>query len=301
MKNVPSRGAAGVDGGFLRPVAELMAVMLADMERRRACPGALCGASTGFASLDSLTGGLRRGTLNVVASRRPEDAMAVALKAVESVALRAGKAVAMLSIDVPCETVVGRLAASVARIPWGVSGGLGLAEWRRLGEASDAIAQAGLFICDTPAMSLDEVRSHAQWWHLVRGGLGLIVLDDLQRVQVLGTNYNRAAQIGFVTRSLKALARELDVPILALSQLGASVERRPGKRPALTDLAESGSIEDDADLVVFVHRGERVQVQPLGGVAEFIVGKHRHGLTGAVEVAAIAGSEGFEDLPAGDG
>jgi replicative DNA helicase len=172
-------------------------------------------------------------------------------------------------------------------------------EWPRLTSSVNMLAQAPMFIDDTPAMSPTEVRARARRLKRELGGLGLIVIDYLQLMQAPGVGENRATEISAISRSLKALAKELAVPVVALSQLNRNLEQRPNKRPVMSDLRESGSIEQDADLVVFIYRDEVYHEDSKDkGLAEIIIGKQRNGPIGTVRLTFLGKYTKFENFVA---
>jgi len=174
-------------------------------------------------------------------------------------------------------------------------------DWPRLTSAVNLLAEAPIFIDDTPALSPTDVRARAR--RLAReqeNGLGLIVIDYLQLMQVPGTSENRTGEISEISRSLKSLAKELSCPVIALSQLNRSLEQRPNKRPVMSDLRESGAIEQDADLIVFIYRDEVYNSEsPDKGTAEIIIGKQRNGPIGMIRLAFLGQYTRFESFAHG--
>jgi replicative DNA helicase len=209
-----------------------------------------------------------------------------AMNIAEHVAIESGTAVAVFSMEMSALQLVMRLFSSLGQIEQGRlrTGNLDDLDWPKLTSAMTLLKKSNMFIDETPALSPSELRARAR--RLKREhDIGLIVVDYLQLMAVPGTRENRATEIAEISRSLKALAKELHVPVVALSQLNRSLEQRPNKRPVMADLRESGSIEQDADLIVFIYRDEVYnQESPDKGTAEIIIGKHRNGETGTVKL-----------------
>jgi replicative DNA helicase len=210
-----------------------------------------------------------------------------AINIAEYVAMKTSKPIAVFSMEMPGEQIAMRLLSSMGRINQQKlrSGRLDDADWPRLTSAVSMLSEAPLYIDDTPALSPTELRARSRRLMREHKGLGLIVVDYLQLMQSPGTRENRATEISEISRSLKALAKELGVPMIALSQLNRSLEQRPNKRPVMSDLRESGAIEQDADLIVFVYRDEVYnEDSPDKGTAEIIVAKQRNGPIGTVRL-----------------
>lgn len=244
------------------------------------------GIATGFADLDRQTSGLQPGDLVIVAGRPSMGKTAFALNIAEHVALELKQPVAVFSMEMSGAQLAMRLIGSVGRLDQHKlrTGRLEDDEWRRLTHAVGRLNDAPVYIDETAALNALELRARArrlarQW----QGGpgLGLIVIDYLQLMSASGTGENRATEISEISRSLKALAKELRVPVMALSQLNRSLEQRPNKRPVMSDLRESGAIEQDADLILFIYRDEVYNAEsPDKGIAEIIIGKQRNGPIG---------------------
>jgi replicative DNA helicase len=244
------------------------------------------GIATGFADLDRQTSGLQPGDLVIVAGRPSMGKTAFALNVAEHVALELKLPVAVFSMEMSGAQLAMRLIGSVGRLDQHKlrTGRLEDDEWRRLTHAVGRLNDAPVYIDETAALNALELRARArrlarQW----QGGpgLGLIVIDYLQLMSASGTGENRATEISEISRSLKALAKELRVPVVALSQLNRSLEQRPNKRPVMSDLRESGAIEQDADLILFIYRDEVYNPDSADkGIAEIIIGKQRNGPIG---------------------
>jgi replicative DNA helicase len=215
----------------------------------------------------------------------------------ENVAIKTDMPVAIFSMEMPGEQLAMRLLSSLGRIDQHRvrTGKLDDDDWPRLTSAVGLLAEAKMFIDDTPALSPNELRARSR--RLAREhGLGLIVIDYLQLMQVSGSRENRVNEISEISRSLKGLAKELNVPVIALSQLNRSLEQRPNKRPVMSDLRESGAIEQDADVIVFIYRDEVYnEDSPDKGTAEIIIGKQRNGPIGSVRLTFLGQYTRFEN------
>jgi len=259
--------------------------------------GQLTGLSTGFTDLDELTSGLQPSDLVIIAARPSMGKTAFALNLAEAAAMRGKKAVAVFSLEMSASQLAFRLISSLGRVHAQHlrNGDLAEEDWPRVTSAITMLSDAKIFIDDTPAMSPVEMRSRSR--RLQREhGLGLIVIDYLQLMQVPGNSENRATEISEISRGLKALAKELNVPVIALSQLNRSLEQRADKRPMMSDLRESGAIEQDADVIMFIYRDEYYNKEsPDKGLAEIIIGKQRNGPTDTVKLAFLGHYTKFEN------
>ncbi|MET0255212.1 MAG: replicative DNA helicase, partial [Luteibacter sp.] len=259
--------------------------------------GQLTGLSTGFTDLDELTSGLQPSDLVIIAARPSMGKTAFALNLAEAAAMRGKKAVAVFSMEMSASQLAFRLISSLGRVHAQHlrNGDLAEEDWPRVTSAITMLSDAKIFIDDTPAMSPVEMRSRSR--RLQREhGLGLIVIDYLQLMQVPGNSENRATEISEISRGLKALAKELNVPVIALSQLNRSLEQRADKRPMMSDLRESGAIEQDADVIMFIYRDEYYNKEsPDKGLAEIIIGKQRNGPTDTVKLAFLGHYTKFEN------
>ncbi len=248
--------------------------------------GAVTGAPTGFIDFDNMTAGLQPSDLIILAARPAMGKTSLALNVAEHVAIKTKKAVAVFSMEMSADQLAFRLISSLGRVNQQRlrTGQLEDDDWARVSSAMSLLAEAKLFIDDTPALSPTELRARVR--RLAREHeMGMIVIDYLQLMQVPGNNENRATEISEISRSLKALAKEINVPVIALSQLNRSLESRNDKRPVMADLRESGAIEQDADMILFIYRDEYYNPEsPDKGLAEVIIGKHRHGPTGMVKL-----------------
>jgi len=262
-------------------------------------PSAVTGVPTGLADLDKMTSGLQATDMIIVAGRPGMGKTSFALNIAESVALDAQLPVAVFSMEMPATQLVMRFISSVGRLDQHRlrTGKLNDDEWQRLSYALGKLHEAPIYIDETPGLNPIDLRARARRLHRLCGGkLGLIVIDYLQLMTSHKESDNRAAELSEISRSVKSLAKELHVPIMALSQLNRSLEQRPNKRPVMSDLRESGAIEQDADIIMFVYRDEIYNPDTEEkGKAELIIGKHRNGPTGTVPLTFIGEYTRFEN------
>jgi replicative DNA helicase len=259
----------------------------------------ITGVPTGLTELDKLTSGLQPGDLIIVAGRPSMGKTAFAMNVAENVALEARKPVAIFSMEMSATQLVTRLISSYGSIDQTKlrTGRLDDEDWPRVTKATEKLTDSPLFIDDTPSLSPGDIRARARRLKREHKDLGLIVVDYLQLMQVPGNQENRATEISEISRSLKALARELEVPLIALSQLNRALESRTDKRPVMSDLRESGAIEQDADLIVFIYREEVYNKDTTEkGVAEIIIGKQRNGPIATVKTAFLGQYTRFDNL-----
>lgn len=260
--------------------------------------GHLTGLATGFKDLDEMTGGLQKGDLFIVAGRPSMGKTAFVLNLAVNAARLSNACVGVFSLEMGKEQLMMRMMTSEARIDATRirKGELHDKDWPNLTKAADTLSQLKVFIDDQPAQSTFEIRAKSR--RLAREhGLDLIIVDYLQLVRGSGNTYSREQEISEISRSFKALAKELQVPVVALSQLNRSVESRDDKRPRMSDLRESGAIEQDADVISFIYRDVVYnQDTPEPNVAEIIIGKHRNGSIGKVRLAFLNEFTRFEDL-----
>jgi len=263
-------------------------------------PSDVTGIATGFTDLDRMTSGLQEGDLIVIAGRPSMGKTSLALNIAEHVALVLKMPVAIFSMEMGATQLAMRLMGSVGRLDQQKirTGRLTNDDWERLSSALGKLNDAPIHIDETPAMNALEVRARARRLARQYGGkLGAIIVDYLQLMQAVSDGENRATEISEISRSMKALAKELKVPILALSQLNRSLEQRPNKRPVMSDLRESGAIEQDADVILFIYRDEVYNQDTQDkGVAEIIIGKQRNGPIGMVRLAFLGENTRFENL-----
>ena len=270
---------------------------------------AITGIATGFSDFDERTAGLQKSDLIIIAGRPSMGKTAFAINIAEHVVIKEELCAVVFSMEMPGEQLAMRMMSSLGRVDQQRvrTGKLQDDDWPRLTSAVSMLKEKKLFIDDTPALTPAELRSRCR--RIAKEhGLDLIIIDYLQLMQIPGTSENRATEISEISRSLKAMAKELQVPVVALSQLNRSLEQRPNKRPVMSDLRESGAIEQDADVLVFIYRDEFYdEDSPDKGIAEIIIGKQRNGPTGTVKMTFLGQYTRFEDytdepsyLPHGD-
>jgi replicative DNA helicase len=247
--------------------------------------GSLTGVSSGYADLDEMTSGLQPGDLIIIAGRPSMGKTAISVNIAEHAAIKGSVPVLIFSMEMPAESLVMRMLSSLGSIDQHRvrTGKLKDEDWPRITAGIEMLSETKLFIDDTPALTPSEVRSRARRLAREHGQLGLVVIDYLQLMQVPGSKENRAVEVSEISRQLKALAKELKAPIIACSQLNRSLESRTDKRPVMSDLRESGSLEQDADLILFVYRDEVYNEETAEkGKAEIIIAKHRNGPIGKI-------------------
>jgi replicative DNA helicase len=294
---IAEQGSRG-KGGF-SPIRSLLTKAVDKIEQLFEQDDPITGLSTGFADLDEKTSGLQNSDLIIVAGRPSMGKTTFSMNIAENVAINSGKPVAVFSMEMPGEQLAMRMMSSLGRIDQHRirTGKLEDDEWPRLTSAVSILAEAKLFIDDTPALSPTEVRARSRRLMREHGELGLIMIDYLQLMQVPGLGDNRTNEISAISRSLKALAKELNVPVIALSQLNRSLEQRNNKRPIMSDLRESGAIEQDADIVIFIYRDEVYnEDSPDKGIAEIIIGKQRNGPIGTTKLTFLGKYTKFENF-----
>jgi replicative DNA helicase len=269
-----------------------------DMLYSRADKSEVIGVPTGFIDLDRMTSGLQPGELIIVAGRPSMGKTSLVMNIAEHVALELKRPVAVFSMEMSGPQLAMRMIGSVGRVDQHQlrSGTFPEDDWPRLVEAVGRLNDAPIFIDDTAGLNALEVRARARRLHRQCGGLALIVVDYLQLMSASGREENRATEIAEISRSLKGLAKELKVPVVALSQLNRSVDARQDKRPMMSDLRESGALEQDADLILFIYRDEVYNPDtPNKGIAEIIVAKQRNGPTGKVNLTFLGKYTRFEN------
>ena len=283
-----------------------LAVILLDRVNQMAdSPNDITGVPSGFVDFDKMTSGMQAGDLIVLAARPSMGKTALAINIAEHVALNEGLPVAVFSMEMGSSQLSIRIVGSIGRIDQQRlrTGKLNQEEWPRLAEAIEKLRNVSLHIDETPSLTPMELRANARRLARTCGKLGLIVVDYLQLMSgntSSNNGDNRATEIGEISRGLKMLAKELQCPVIALSQLNRSVETRTDKRPMMSDLRESGAIEQDADVIMFIYRDDyynKDSKEP--GVAEIIIGKHRNGPTGTVKLAFLKPLTRFESLASG--
>lgn len=288
-------------GGF-QPIKSLLTRAVDRIDKLFHSSSHITGVSTGFNDLDEMTAGLQPSDLVIIAGRPSMGKTSFAMNIAEDAAIGQKLPVAIFSMEMPGEQLALRMISSLGRINAQKvrTGKLGDDDWPRMTSAIGMLADAPLFIDDTPALTPIELRARAR--RLKREhGLGMIVIDYLQLMASTEMNENRATEISGITRALKSLAKELNVPVIALSQLNRSLEQRNDKRPIMSDLRESGAIEQDADVILFIYRDEVYREDsPDKGTAEIIIGKQRNGPTGRVRLTFLGEITRFENYANAD-
>lgn len=280
-------GQAKAESGF-SPMGEVVKHNIERLDEIQKFEGVLTGLSTGFKDLDRITNGLQRSDLILVAARPSMGKTAFTLNIAQNAAILSKKSVAFFSLEMSKEQLVGRVLSSVSGVTSEKlrTGNLSPEDWTRVIQAAGLMSQAPLYIDDTPMITVQEMRSKLRRLK-VEYGLDLVVIDYIQLMQGRASrnNDNRQQEISEISRNLKLIAREMDVPLIALSQLSRSVESRTDKRPVLSDLRESGSLEQDADIVMFLYRDKYYDENTdKGDITEVIIKKHRNGALGTVEL-----------------
>lgn len=286
------------DSGPL-PIGDILSQTTEKIDQLHRSSNALTGISTGFSDLDEMTSGLQEGELIVVAARPSMGKTAFSMNIAEHAAMHRTAPVLVFSMEMPSDMLAARMLSSLGRINQNKvrTGKLAEDDWPRITSAVGMLSNAPLFIDDSPALSPTDVRARARRLAREQGGkLGLIIVDYLQLMQAPQLKENRNAEISAISRSLKLLAREMAVPVIALSQLNRSLEQRTDKRPVMSDIRESGAIEQDADLILFIYRDEVYQPQTMEkGVAEIIIAKQRNGPIGKVKLTFLGEFTRFEN------
>ncbi|ALN61952.1 replicative DNA helicase [Lysobacter antibioticus] len=281
------------------PVTKALSEAFDVLQTRYASGGAVTGLATGYTEFDEMTAGLQPTDLLILAARPAMGKTTLALNMAEYAAFRSKKAVAIFSMEMSASQLALRLISSVGRVNAQRlrSGQLEDEDWSRVTSAIRQLREAKIFIDDTPGLSPEVLRAKSR--RLKREhDLGLIVIDYLQLMSVPGNSENRATEISEISRSLKHLAKELNLPVIALSQLNRSLEQRADKRPVMADLRESGAIEQDADVIIFIYRDDyyNKETSPDKGLAEVIIGKQRSGPTGSLKLKFFGEYTRFDNL-----
>ncbi|HEX7026971.1 MAG TPA: replicative DNA helicase [Gammaproteobacteria bacterium] len=287
---------AGRQSGF-RGIKDLLSQAVDRIDELFNNGSAVTGVATGFDKFDEMTSGLQPSDLIIVAGRPSMGKTSFAMNIAENAAIKHRKPVAIFSMEMSGEQLAMRMISSLGRINQQSlrTGRLEDSDWPRITSAIAMLSEAPLFVDETPALSPTELRARAR--RIKREhGLGLIVVDYLQLMNVPQNKENRATEISEISRALKALAKELNVPVIALSQLNRSLEQRPDKRPVMSDLRESGAIEQDADVIVFIYRDEVYnEDSPDKGTAEILIRKQRNGPTGTCRLTFLGQYTKFEN------
>ncbi len=283
----------------IKTIAEILTNTITRIELLSESDSPITGMSSGFTDFDKLTSGLQRADLVIIAGRPSMGKTTFAMNIAEWISMKSDKPVLIFSMEMPAEQLAMRMLASLARIELQRirSGQLHDDDWPRLSSAIAMMASRKMFIDDSGSLSPIEVRARARRLMREQGELGVIVVDYLQLMRVPGNNEHRAAEISEISRSLKTLARELNVPVIALSQLNRSLEQRTDRRPIMSDLRESGAIEQDADLIAFIYRDEMYNKDTADkGTAEIIIAKQRNGPTGMMRLTFLGHFSRFENF-----
>ena len=293
---IADEGARGREG--FRPIKGLLTNAVERIDELFQKGSSVTGLPTGFKDFDDMTSGLQPGDLVIVAGRPSMGKTSFAMNLAEHAAIQEKSTVAVFSMEMPGDSLAMRLMSSLGRISQQRvrTGQLEDEDWPRITSAVTILSQANMFIDDTPGLSPTELRARCR--RLKREhDLGLVIVDYLQLMQIQGTSENRATEISEISRGLKGLAKEMNVPVIALSQLNRSLEQRPNKRPIMSDLRESGAIEQDADLIVFIYRDEVYnEDSPDKGTAEIIIGKQRNGPIGMRRLTFLGKYTRFENF-----
>ena len=297
--DIAEQGARGKQGFQDMPPLLTQVVERIDMLYNRDNPTDVTGVPTGFLDLDRMTSGLQPGDLVIVAGRPSMGKTSLAMNMAEHVALHSGLPVGIFSMEMASTQLVMRMLGSVGKLDQHRlrTGRLQDQDWQRLTEAVGKLNDAPMHIDETAALNPLELRARARRLHRQYKQLGLVVVDYLQLMSASSQGENRATELSEISRSMKGLAKELNCPVIALSQLNRSLEQRPNKRPVMSDLRESGAIEQDADLILFIYRDEVYNPDTSEkGIAEIIIGKQRNGPIGTVRLAFLGEFTRFENL-----
>ncbi|MDH4125090.1 MAG: replicative DNA helicase [Gammaproteobacteria bacterium] len=292
---IAESGARGKSG--FKALKEILPDAVDRIDLLHQSDGDITGISTGFTEFDKLTAGLQPGDLIIIAGRPSMGKTTLAINIAENAAIGSKVPTAIYSMEMPSQQLAFRMISSLGRVDQSHlrTGRFPDEDWSRINTAVQLMSDAPIFIDDSAALSPTEIRARAR--RLQREhGLGLIVIDYLQLMTVPGSKENRATEISEISRSLKALAKELSVPVIALSQLNRSVEQRTDKRPVMSDLRESGAIEQDADLIAFIYREEVYnQDTPRKGIADIAIAKQRNGPIGDFPLTFVGRYTKFEN------
>lgn len=292
---IAEKGMRGKKG--FKSLKEILPATVDRIDLLHQSDGDITGISTGFTEFDKMTAGLQPGDLVIVAGRPSMGKTSLAVNMAENAAIGAKVPTAIFSMEMPAEQLAFRMISSLGRVDQTHlrTGNFPDEDWSRINTAVQLMSEAPVFIDDTPGLSPGEIRARAR--RLQREhGLGLVVVDYLQLMQVPGNKENRATEISEISRGLKALAKEMSCPVIALSQLNRGVEQRTDKRPVMSDLRESGAIEQDADIIVFIYREEVYnQDTPRKGVADIAIAKQRNGPIGDFPLTFVGRYTKFEN------
>lgn len=284
-------------------MSDLMLESYKELEERYASKKLVTGVTTGFDDLDKMTSGMQRGDLIIVAGRPSMGKTAFSMNLAQNASLRSeddnSGVVAVFSLEMSSQQIAMRMLACEARVDMQNlrTGRFSSDDWRKLASASGSLAESRIFIDDTPAISVMELRSKCRRLKRENKGLDLVLIDYIQLMSGRADSENRAQEVSEISRALKGLAKELEVPVIALSQLNRSLEQRADKRPVMSDLRESGAIEQDADVIMFIYRDEVYNKKPENeGLAEIIIAKQRQGPIGDVKLTFVKKYTRFESF-----
>jgi len=292
---IAEKGSRGKKG--FRSLKQILPEAVDRIDLLHQSDGSITGISSGYHEFDKLTAGLQAGDLVIIAGRPSMGKTTLALNIAENAAIGAKVPTAVFSMEMPSQQLAFRMISSLGRVDQTHlrTGNFPDEDWSRINTAVQLMSDAPIYIDDTPSLSPTEIRARARRLHREHG-LGLVVIDYLQLMQVEGSKENRATEISEISRGLKALAKELEVPVIALSQLNRSVEQRTDKRPVMSDLRESGAIEQDADLIIFIYREEVYnQDTPRKGIADIAIAKQRNGPIGDFPLTFVGRYTKFEN------
>lgn len=290
-------------------IGSLMADAYSELKERYNNKKSITGIATSFTQLDDMTAGMQRGDLIIVAGRPSMGKTAFSMNLAQNAAIRGAEegekpyVAAVFSLEMSSQQIAMRMLACEARVDMKNlrTGSFSSDDWRKLATASGSLAEAQIYVDDTPAISVMEVRSKCRRLKREAKALDLVLIDYLQLMSGRSDSERREQEISEITRSLKGLARDMNVPVIVLSQLNRSLESRADKRPMMSDLRESGAIEQDADIIMFIYRDEVYNKKPENeGIAEVIIAKQRNGPTGTVKLTFLHKYTRFENFAAGD-
>jgi replicative DNA helicase len=292
---IAEKGSRGRKG--FKPLREILPEAVDRIDELHQSDGSITGISSGYTEFDKMTAGLQGGDLIIVAGRPSMGKTTLAINIAENAAIGSRKGTAIFSMEMPAQQLAFRMISSLGRVDQTHlrTGNFPDEDWSRINTAVQLMSEAPIYIDDTPGLSPTEIRARSR--RLQREhGLDLIVVDYLQLMQIEGTKENRATEISEISRGLKSLAKELSVPVIALSQLNRSVEQRTDKRPVMSDLRESGAIEQDADLIIFIYREEVYNPDtPRKGMADITIAKQRNGPIGDFPLTFVGRYTKFEN------
>ena len=297
-KNIMQISQKRTKGGF-QHIKNVLMDAYERIESLSTSKGEITGLATGYPDLDKMTSGLQKSDLIILAARPSVGKTAFALNVAQNVAARSGKVVAIFSLEMAAAQLVMRMICAEGNIDAGKirSGYLDEDDWRKLTMSIGTLSKASVYIDDTPGITMPEIRSKCRRLKAEQGEVGLVMIDYLQLISGRAGGDNRQQEVSEISRSLKLMARELHCPVIALSQLSRSVEQRQDKRPMLSDIRESGSIEQDADIVAFLYREDYYDKETEEkNVIEVIIGKQRSGPTGTVKLAFLKEYNKFVSL-----